>query len=99
MAPRMNARARITVIVAAALSLCAALKAGKSPEAREAQVARAAEGLRLKLSETRRDFHMHPELSGHEERTARIVTERLRALGFDEIRTNVAGNGVVALLK
>jgi amidohydrolase len=42
---------------------------------------------------------MYPELSNREERTARVVAERLRELGFDEIRTNVARHGVVALLK
>src|SRR5256714_14247919 len=42
---------------------------------------------------------MHPELSNYEERTARVVAERLRSLGLDEVRTNVAGHGVVALLK
>src|SRR5947209_8035389 len=64
-----------------------------------AQIAEAAEALRPKLIETRRDIHMHPELSSQEERTARMVAERLRSLGVDEIRTNVAGHGVVALLK
>ena len=42
---------------------------------------------------------MHPELSNREERTARVVAERLRQLGFDEVRTNVAKHGVVGLLK
>jgi amidohydrolase len=42
---------------------------------------------------------MHPELSNREERTSRIVAERLRALGFDEVKTNVARHGIVALLK
>src|SRR5260221_5515894 len=67
--------------------------------ARTEQIARAAEALRPKLIETRRDFHMHPELSNREDRTARVVADRLRALGFDEVKTNVARHGVVALLK
>jgi amidohydrolase len=46
----------------------------------------------------RRDLHRHPELSGAEERTARLVAERMRALGI-EVRTRVGGHGVVALLK
>lgn len=46
---------------------------------REQQVATAAEGMRSQLIERRRDFHMHPELSNREERTARVVAERLRA--------------------
>jgi amidohydrolase len=38
-------------------------------------------------------------LANREVRTSRLVAERLRALGFDEVRTNVARHGVVALLK
>ncbi len=82
--------------LAAALFLPGAAEASPSP-ARE--IAQGAKALRSKLVEMRRDFHQHPELAYHEERTARIVTERLRALGFDEVRTNVAQHGVVALLK
>lgn len=46
----------------------------------------------------RRDLHQHPELSGAETRTAGIVAARLRALGL-EVRTEVGGHGVVALLR
>jgi amidohydrolase len=42
---------------------------------------------------------MHPELSNREERTARIVAERLKALGLEEIKTGVGKYGVTALLK
>jgi amidohydrolase len=66
---------------------------------REEEIARAAESLRAKLVEQRRDFHMHPELSNREERTARVIAEKLRALGLDEVRTGVGKYGVVALLK
>jgi amidohydrolase len=66
---------------------------------REQRIAQAAEALRTQLVAQRRDFHMHPELSNREERTSRIVAERLKALGFDEVRTNVARHGVVAVLK
>ncbi len=45
----------------------------------------------------RRDLHQHPELSGEEVRTARVVAERLRHLGL-EVRTGVGGHGVVAVL-
>ncbi len=54
--------------------------------------------LQDKLIETRRDFHMHPELSGKEVRTSGIVAEKLAELGL-EVKTNVGGYGVVALLK
>jgi amidohydrolase len=67
--------------------------------AREEQIARAAEGLRSQLIAQRRDFHMHPELSNREERTSRIVAERLRALGLEDVKTGVGRYGVTALLK
>ncbi len=66
---------------------------------RTAKISLAAESLRASLIEQRRDFHMHPELSNREERTARVIAKRLKELGLDEIKTNVAHHGVVALLK
>ena len=47
----------------------------------------------------RRDLHMHPELSNREERTSRIVAERLRAIAGIEVRTGVARHGVVGVLR
>jgi amidohydrolase len=75
-----------------------ALSAVGAPS-REQQIAQAAEALRPKLVEQRRDFHMHPELSNREERTSRIVAEKLRSLGLDDVKTGVAKYGVVAVLK
>ncbi len=49
--------------------------------------------------EWRRDFHSNPELSNREVRTGRVVAERLREIGVDEIKTGVAHNGVVALIR
>jgi amidohydrolase len=66
---------------------------------REEAIAKAAEALRPQLIAQRRDFHMHPELSNREERTSRIVAERLRALGLEDVKTNVGRYGVTALLK
>jgi amidohydrolase len=66
---------------------------------RDQQIAQAAESLRAKLVEQRRDFHMHPELSNREERTSRVVAERLRALGLEDIKTGVGKYGVTALIK
>ena len=47
----------------------------------------------------RRDFHQNPELGNREFRTAGIVAAHLRALGLDEVTTEVAHTGVVGLLK
>jgi amidohydrolase len=49
------------------------------------------------LTALRRDFHQHPELSHQEERTARVVADYLRDLGL-EVRTGLAGHGVVGVL-
>src|SRR5438046_1935121 len=86
-------------LLATMLTVLADTGAGEAASAPARQIAQAAEVLRPKLIETRRDLHMHPELSNREERTARVVADKLRALGLDEIKTNVARHGVVALLK
>jgi amidohydrolase len=46
----------------------------------------------------RRDIHQHPELGNRETRTAALVAEQLRRLGY-EVKTGVAHTGVVGVLK
>ncbi|MDT7604540.1 MAG: hypothetical protein QOF61_2537 [Acidobacteriota bacterium] len=70
-----------------------------APATREQRISDAAEAMRPQLITCRRDFHVHPELSNREERTGRVIAERLKALGLDDVRVNVAHHGVVALLK
>lgn len=48
--------------------------------------------------QTRRDLHEHPELGFEEHRTAGIVADRLRSLGF-EVHTGIGGTGVVGVLR
>lgn len=60
-----------------------------------AAIAEAAAALQPSLVAIRRDLHMNPELSNQEQRTSRVVAERLRALGL-EVK---AGYGVVGLLR
>jgi metal-dependent amidase/aminoacylase/carboxypeptidase family protein len=48
-------------------------------------------------TEVRRDLHRHPEVSGQEERTAKVVADHLRQLGLI-VRTGVGGHGVVGIL-
>jgi amidohydrolase len=57
-----------------------------------------AEMMREQLIAWRRDFHAHPELGFQEHRSARIVAEQLRALGY-QVQTDVANTGVVGLLE
>src|SRR5687767_7220002 len=46
----------------------------------------------------RRDFHQHPELGNRETRTAKVIADELRKLGFT-VTTRVATTGVVGVLK
>jgi amidohydrolase len=62
------------------------------------RVVAAAAARESSLVELRHDLHRHPELSGSEVRTARIIASRLAALGF-EVRTGVGGHGVVGVLR
>jgi amidohydrolase len=49
------------------------------------------------MTAQRRDFHRHPELGFQEARTAVIVAERLRALGYT-VRTGLGKTGVTGFL-
>jgi len=80
--------------------LCLALCAATLPaQTLEDQIAKIAKDLQPRLVECRRDIHMHPELSNQEVRTGKLITEKLRALGLEDIKSNIAGNGVTAILK
>ena len=46
----------------------------------------------------RRYMHQHPELSFKEEKTAKFIEEKLVSFGLD-VRTNVGGFGLVAVLE
>ena len=54
---------------------------------------REAEGIKVQITNWRRDFHMHPELGYEEERTSRIVEEHLREWGYS---TKRVGTGIIA---
>jgi amidohydrolase len=75
------------------------MNAPDTPFPFDAAIAAAAERVEPKVIGWRRDFHQNPELGNREVRTARIVAEHLRALGFDQVREQVAHTGVVGVLK
>ena len=85
---------RHSLLVAALLALlpCSALAADAQMEALATKV----DG---KVQAWRRDIHQHPELGNREVRTAKLVAEHLRALGFDDVRTSIATTGVTAVLR
>ena len=62
-------------------------------------VAAAADEVEPRVVAWRRDIHQNPELGNREVRTAKLVSDHLRALGFDGIREKVAHTGVVGVLK
>ncbi|MFY0543622.1 M20 metallopeptidase family protein [Brevibacillus sp. H7] len=50
------------------------------------------------LVQLRREFHRYPERSGQEVRTAGRVYEELQKAGITDIRRNIAGHGLVAVI-
>ncbi len=55
--------------------------------------------LQAEMTAWRRDFHRHPELSYEVHRTARVVAEKLRAFGCDEVAEGIGRTGVVGLIR
>ena len=47
----------------------------------------------------RRHFHQHPELGFQEFETSKLVAERLKSLGVEDIRTGIAVTGVTGLIR
>jgi len=74
-------------------------KTAANPASLSAAIDDAARALEARVIAWRRDIHQHPELGNRETRTAAIVAEHLRGLGFDKVETGVAHTGVVGLLK
>ncbi len=62
------------------------------------QLREEADAMRDRLVTMRRDLHQHPELAFQEVRTAAIVADRLRELGY-EVQTGIGKTGVVGVLE
>jgi amidohydrolase len=88
----------IVLLLLATADMAAAQTLSISP-AQRAEIDRLAADGHAKVVETRRDIHQHPEVGYRETRTAALIAARLRALGFDEVRTGVGKTGVVGILK
>jgi hippurate hydrolase len=54
--------------------------------------------IKPELHDRYRDLHAHPELSGHEHRTAEVIARELGALDI-EVTDGVGGTGVVGVLR
>jgi amidohydrolase len=90
--PEPKMRRLMLATVLAAATPCVGHAADPEVEALAASVD-------AKVQAWRRDIHQHPELGNREVRTAKLVADHLRALGFEDIRTGVATTGVTAVLR
>jgi amidohydrolase len=75
------------------------MNAPESPFPFDPAIDAAADKVEARVVAWRRDFHQNPELGNRETRTAKIVADHLRALGFDSVQEKVAHTGVVGVLK
>ncbi|MFQ6398560.1 M20 metallopeptidase family protein [Nocardia sp. KC 131] len=61
------------------------------------EIDRAARDLEADLIRHRHHLHRHPELSNREQNTAAYLANELRRYGADEVRTGIAGHGVIGV--
>ena len=80
------------------LSLAAIAAAGASAQDPLSRIEQETAKVTPAITEIRHQIHQNPELSNREEKTAALVADYLRKLGF-EVQTGVARTGVVGLLK
>ncbi|MDP3716567.1 MAG: amidohydrolase [Acidobacteriota bacterium] len=84
--------------VALLLSLPSPMPAQTAPNPLAGEADRLSVELNPQVVAWRRDFHKNPELGNRETRTAKVIADELRKLGF-EVTTGVATTGVVGVLK
>lgn len=94
----MRTLAPPTLLAALAATFAAGFPAAPATAQTTGELEAMADALEAQVVEWRRDFHMHPELSNREFRTAGIVAEHLESLGM-EVTTGVAHTGVVGILR
>jgi amidohydrolase len=93
--------ALIVAIIATWLAASTGPLSAQSPSAPNplaADVDRLSAEMNPQVVAWRRDFHKNPELGNNEVRTAKVIADELRKLGY-EVTTGVAGTGVVGVLK
>ncbi|BCL74614.1 N-acyl-L-amino acid amidohydrolase [Jeongeupia sp. HS-3] len=85
-----------TSLIALLLAFAGTAQAGGTPDglALDADIAR----IEPQVIAWRHDIHQHPELGNREFRTAALVADALKKLGYT-VQTGVAGTGVVAVLR
>jgi amidohydrolase len=86
------------VVLTVAFLLAPGSVTGQTANPLAGQVEKLTQELIPQVVTWRRDFHQHPELGNRETRTAKVIADELRRLGY-EVQTGVAHTGVVAVLK
>jgi amidohydrolase len=81
-----------------AIALGVLMSTAAATPALDARIDDAAARVESKVIACRRDIHEHPELGNREARTAKLVADRLRALGI-EVKEQVAHTGIIGLLR
>lgn len=82
---------RQTILVTALLAASASANAADATTQR-------VDGVLQQVTAWRRDLHQHPELSNHETRTAKLVADELKKLGY-EVHTGIAHTGVTGIIR
>jgi amidohydrolase len=95
---KLSAIAFAASLVAGSLTLVSTAHAQALDATGLQAIEAAVNGVAGKMVNWRRDIHAHPELSGQEVRTAKLVAEHLKRLGM-EVQTGVGGTGVVGILR
>ncbi len=85
-------------LLAASLLASPAMAAAPDPKADAARVDAVLDKGYPQLEALYKDIHQHPEIAFHEVRTAALLADRMRKLGF-EVTEKVGGTGIVALYR
>ena len=88
----------------AAAMLAVAVLAAPAPPlhaqaSQEAQIEEVLAQVQDSIIRLREHIHQYPELGNREFKTAELVANHLRSLGFDEVETGIAHTGVVGILR
>jgi len=94
----MHTFARYLQALALATAVATTIAAPASANPIHDAIEREAKTIEARMIAWRRDIHQNPELGNREFRTAGLVAEHLKKLGY-EVREKVAHTGVVAVLK
>ena len=95
---KISATMRPLLLIALLIPVPTQAQTARGTNPLAADVERLSSELNPQVVAWRRDFHQNPELGNRETRTARVIADELRKLGF-AVTTGLATTGVVGVLK